>query len=192
MTPIWGWNLKYGQSFLSGFFAASLVLAVVAYIDSDQAKAFHQQKQMQVLDKLFTVRAKLESELNTRLSLVHGLAALAKSQPNFSAQDFQIFAQDLAEEQPDIRSLQLAPKGVVTYVYPLKGNEAVVGHDLLADPKRSEMALKAIQRRELTVLGPLELKQGGACPDCSPPNLFCLPKGRFGRKSLLGVCDGPY
>jgi len=153
--------LRYGRSLLSGFLATLLVLLVVIYEDYDQEKAFRQVTQNQVLDKLSTVRAQLESELNSRLSLVHGLAALAKSQPNFSPRDFYIFAKDLNEGHDGIRSLQLAPQAVVKYVYPLKGNEAALGHDLLADPKRKDVVLKSIKTHQFILTGPVKLRQGG-------------------------------
>ncbi|MEG0178785.1 MAG: sensor domain-containing diguanylate cyclase [Oscillospiraceae bacterium] len=59
-----------------------------------------------------------------------------------------------------IRSLQLAPKGVVTYVYPLKGNEQAFG-DLFSDPDRCKEAEYARDSGNMTLAGPYELTQGG-------------------------------
>ncbi len=49
---------------------------------------------------------------------------------------FQRFARSLDQDQVGIRSLQLAPGAVITYVYPHEGNEQIIGHDLLAAPER--------------------------------------------------------
>lgn len=153
--------LKLAQSIFLGIFAAIFVLAVVVYEDVAQEAAFHQQNKNHVLDKLNIVRARLESELNARLALVHGLAAFAKSQRKFTEHDFNVFAKDLSEEFPNIRSLQLAPKAIVTYVYPKKGNLSVVGLNLLADPKSREDVMRIISEHRFHVSGPTELKQGG-------------------------------
>lgn len=60
-----------------------------------------------------------------------------------------------------IRNLTLAPEGVVRYVYPLEGNEAAIGHNLLADPDRILEAAMAKESNQLTLSGPYELRQGG-------------------------------
>jgi hypothetical protein len=45
-------------------------------------------------------------------------------------------------------------------MYPLKGNEAVIGLDQLKDPVRRPAALTTIASGNLTMQGPLMLKQG--------------------------------
>jgi len=59
-----------------------------------------------------------------------------------------------------VASLQLTPQGVVRSFYPVQGNEQAVAHNLLKDPARRAAALETIERGELTVQGPLYLKQG--------------------------------
>lgn len=60
-----------------------------------------------------------------------------------------------------IQSVQLAPNGVVSEIYPDKGNEA--GKiDLLNDEKRSEISNYAKKYHTTITQGPFELKQGGS------------------------------
>ena len=60
-----------------------------------------------------------------------------------------------------IQSVQLAPNGVVTEIYPDKGNEA--GKiDLLNDSNRSEISNYAKKYHTIIIQGPFELKQGGS------------------------------
>lgn len=149
------------HSLLSGFLMASLALVLVFFEDIYQTSSYEQEMHLRVFDRINTIRANIEAEINTHLSLVHGLAAFAKSQPDFSATDFSVFAKDLSEEQHNIRSFQLAPKGIVRFIYPIKGNEAAMGHDLLKDSKRAEAANRSIKEHKMIVVGPLNLKQGG-------------------------------
>lgn len=77
-----------------------------------------------------------------------------------SVKNFNEIAKLLFANDPSIRSLQLAPDGVVTYVYPLKGNENAFG-DLFSDPDRKTEAEYARDTGEMTLAGPFELSQGG-------------------------------
>lgn len=76
--------------------------------------------------------------------------------------DFDAVGEQLLEAFPLARAVELAPAGVVRKVYPLQGNESIIGHDLLKDRERNREAHTAVARRQLTVAGPFELIQGGA------------------------------
>ena len=70
-------------------------------------------------------------------------------------------ATEMINNYRGISNLQLAPNGVVTQIYPLGGNEAAIGHDLLNDPRRRIEAQAAIESRKLTLAGPFTLVQRG-------------------------------
>lgn len=60
-----------------------------------------------------------------------------------------------------IQSVQLAPNGVVTEIYPEEGNET--GKiDLLKDSKRGEISNYAKDHNITVIQGPIKLKQGGS------------------------------
>ncbi|KAG2447582.1 hypothetical protein HYH02_007505 [Chlamydomonas schloesseri] len=79
-----------------------------------------------------------------------------------------------------IASLQLAPNGVTQAIYPLAGNQAAIGHDLLADPSRREDALRTIAYGNLTVGGPYQLLQGGFGVVLRQPVFVTPPSGAAG------------
>ena len=138
-----------------------LILGMVWQIDISENRRYQQSLRTQYLDKVSLARAKLESSLNARLHLVRGLAAFTKSKPTFDFGDFQKFVHDLLSGMSGIRSLQLAPAGIVTFIYPIEGNMAAIGHNLLADPKRKQAVQMAIDKRKFIIAGPLPLRQGG-------------------------------
>ena len=71
---------------------------------------------------------------------------------------FDIIAENLMSDS--IESVQLAPNGVVTDIYPAEGNEA--GKiDLLHDKDRKEISCYARDNHATITQGPFELKQGG-------------------------------
>lgn len=161
-------NIERFFSIAFGALGAVLCMGVVLFFDAEVVKRHLGEQRTEVIDKLSTTRAKIEAALNSRLSLVEGMAAFVKSaedirnnQLEVFSERFQTFSSKILKDIKGIRSLQLAPDGVVTYINPLKGNEAALGHDLRADPARRDAAEQAIRERKLIVAGPVELRQGG-------------------------------
>ena len=151
--------------------AALLVMVgalVVAYAEHTQ---YRERVRAQTVSDVSNVRAALESALANRLVLPDALAALSIAHRGDVASEFDHFARGLAEshrsylgatgDDAAVRSLQLAPDAVVTFVFPLEGNEAALGHDLLADPVRGPAVRRAIDERRFVLAGPFELVQGG-------------------------------
>lgn len=74
---------------------------------------------------------------------------------------FNDLAEELIGSFPLLRALELAPGGVIKHVFPMRGNEVIIGHDLLVDKTRNREVHLAHARRQMTVAGPLTLRQGG-------------------------------
>ena len=100
--------------------------------------------------------------------------AFVKANPNFTEQEFTVYANALQENLKGLRSLQLAPKGVVRYVTNLEQNRAALGHDLFADPKRRVFVEQAVKDRRYVIAGPIKLIQGGTAIIARRP--IFLPK----------------
>lgn len=111
--------------------------------------------------RLQSARVKLEAALNSRLHMVRGLAAFVQTHEEFTEELFMDFALALEEGLDGVRSLQLAPDAVVTYVTHPERNVGALGHDLLADPNRRELVQHVIDERLYLIAGPLKLVQGG-------------------------------
>ncbi|MFQ5993294.1 MAG: PAS domain S-box protein, partial [Nitrospiraceae bacterium] len=101
----------------------------------------------------------LERQLERSLSSTFALASVLRRSGRID--NFDALAAEIMKNYGGISSLQLAPNGVVTQIYPVEGNQEAIGHDLLNDPRRRAEALKAIESRQLTLAGPLTLIQGG-------------------------------
>lgn len=94
------------------------------------------------------------------LSATYALAAMVR-QGGGQIEEFDAIAAQLMPFYPGASSLQMAPNGVIRQVYPLKGNEKVVGYNLLADPAQIYGASLARDSGQLTLVGPFNLIQGG-------------------------------
>ncbi len=74
---------------------------------------------------------------------------------------FDSVAQQLLSVNEYIDVVELVEGGVITHVYPLKGNESVIGFNILTDSARKSGAITTIQKRDFYISGPIHLKQGG-------------------------------
>lgn len=110
------------------------------------------------LAQAFALR--ISQRTSETVSPVYMLASLVK-QNTGNIPDFEKVASDLISEFPLVRALELAPAGVVRQVYPLHGNEAIIGHDLLKDKERNREAHIALAKRQMMLAGPFDLIQGG-------------------------------
>ncbi len=75
--------------------------------------------------------------------------------------DFEEYARDLYSLLGGITNLQLAPNGVIAKIYPLKGHEKALGHDIFNADSRKKEAFLAKKSKKLTLAGPFTLIQGG-------------------------------
>lgn len=102
---------------------------------------------------------KLQYAINSRILKTEILRLILIEQKG-TMNDFDNIAEKICAGDSSIRSIQLAPDGVVTMVYPLKGNENAFV-DLFHDEERRTEAENARDSGKTTLAGPLELYQGG-------------------------------
>lgn len=146
---------------LGALLMGSAVLVGGILLESEHAQTVRAAAVTKMLREVSVLRARVESALNAKLYLVQSLNALVHAEPSINDVTFQQFAEELGLNIRSIRSLQLAPDGVVRYVWPLETNSKAIGHDLLADPRRKSAAELAISTRSIWLAGPFELIQGG-------------------------------
>jgi len=81
-------------------------------------------------------------------------------QSNGQVENFEQFAASIVDD-PAIVNILIAPDGVVSNVYPLEDNQAVVGLDFLAEGAGNAEAVQAIETGQLVLGGPFESVAGG-------------------------------
>ncbi|WP_342306201.1 CHASE domain-containing protein [Methanolobus sp. ZRKC5] len=125
-------------------------------------------QQAQVEMQLISYGAALTNQVNLHLSHLKGLEAFAQANPTENELDanFESFASGLYFGTSVVRSIQLFPTFTEVYVYPVSGNEAVVGRNLddLINDERPQVRIdvqRTIQTQEVAISGPYELRQGG-------------------------------
>lgn len=102
----------------------------------------------------------LENDIEEIYGMVSTLEIVLADGDNWRVLDFDKTAERLIKYHPYIESLQLAPQGKVTNVYPFDGNKAVF-LDLLQDEKRGPISRYAKDTGKAIIQGPFDLVQGG-------------------------------
>jgi two-component system, sensor histidine kinase ChiS len=164
------------------YFAASLAVAVVLaitwVIDRTERQRFQEQNRADVLNQLSTVRARLEGKLNQRLFLERGLVGYVSTiNPNLDQKQFESLASVIVAQQPGIRSVALYKNTIVSHMYPLAGNERVIGLSPMILPGEREAIERAIRTRSTVVAGPLDLQPQGIAFISRTP-IFLTPPGK--------------
>ena len=127
---------------------------------------FYKEEQMFLLREKVTaeankVKTALTSEINSSLNLVLGMVGYLNIVDEITDEDFQKIAKVIVRESGIIRNIALAPANVISYIYPLKGNENALGLDYMKNEEQKDAVLRAINSGSTIIAGPVNLVQGG-------------------------------
>ncbi|WP_432628079.1 ATP-binding protein [Brotaphodocola sp.] len=105
--------------------------------------------------------SRVESQLNRYLAESDLMKKMVESGLEVDSSQFALLSQFMQDEKNVIEAHEIAKDGIVNLVYPLKGNEASVGLNMLEHPERRQEARLAKESGHYTIAGPFELVQGG-------------------------------
>lgn len=151
---------------------AALVASTILLLALWQASRWYEALLLSESKAQAAVRASLRGNalslaIGRRFALLQGLHAYVQAEAytlDLQAK-FEVFAAELyqAPSARGVRNIALAPDGRVCCVYPLAGNEEMIGYVPLDDPRtkvRRDVE-RAIASDEIILSGPIDLVQGG-------------------------------
>ncbi len=121
----------------------------------------HHSNVSKVTSQLSEIRATLESQITHDLLLVQGAVNFFSVNPDLSTSNFNRLAQITMKNNHHLRNLSVAQDYVIRYVYPLRGNEQILGLDYRTIPDQWEQVKKIGENGEMSIHGPINLIQGG-------------------------------
>ena len=151
----WFFNRPKLTSILTFLFLSYIVGFVVVL----QYQVIKEDEQRQMDTILHVVQQNIEQSLKNcyttslTLALTIGESGVPKN--------FDYVSKSLIATNPTIHTVQLVPKGIIKYIYPMAGNEEAMNLNILTSPHLNKEAFKSITTRKMYFAGPLELKQGG-------------------------------
>ena len=105
--------------------------------------------------------SRVESQLSKYLAESDLMKQIVEKEYDIDNEQFDKLAELMQEDEDVIEARELAEDGVVSRIYPMEGNEAAMGLDMLQNPARKKEARLARLSGEYTIAGPYELVQGG-------------------------------
>ncbi|MCO7225410.1 EAL domain-containing protein [Pleionea sp. CnH1-48] len=153
--------LKGQGSWIVIIACSTLVLVVTVLFERDYIKRTLEQRKVDTLSRLSLVRAGLEGQLTSNLAYLYGLAAFIEQSPELQREQFDRFVKPVMEKEDLLLNMAAAPDMVVRYVYPLRGNESVIGLDYNKNKEQRAVVMLLKRTGRLMIAGPVNLVQGG-------------------------------
>lgn len=152
------WFIKRPR--ISGFFVSVLLTVIVCIIAFQRYEMIRNAEKREMYNMLDVVHRNLEQSIKNcyTTALTMALTLNDKGEPR----NFDVIGAKLLQTNTIIDAVELVPNGVIRYIYPLTGNEAAMGFDILKSPSHREEALRSLNSGQMYFAGPLELQQGGS------------------------------
>lgn len=136
-----------------------LLLTLTQYLSYQRYLLLSDAAQQELTNKANQVKEGLQTVVQHSYSVTQTLAFIVEKYG--PPDDFDNVADLLLKANQYIDAIQLTKGGVITNIYPLEGNESVIGFDILLDSARKSGAVATIEKKSFFVSGPINLKQGG-------------------------------
>lgn len=140
-----------------------------------------------VVSEMATRRARLEGVFQSSFSATEGMVHLIAYQGGISREAFAALTSQILSEHPAIRHLALAPDNVVRMVYPLPGNESLLGFDYRSIPAQWQTVERSRELRKPLLAGPVQLVQGGRALIIRTPVFSARPRDSQTQERYWGT-----
>jgi PAS domain S-box-containing protein len=157
LKKIYNWSLLKPVSM--GLLVFLLLCSLCGFLSYLRYQLLKNEERQAAHNVAESAKERLQQSLQYSLSATQALALTIKD--NGFPDNIDSIAEAILHINKHIDALQLVPGGIIRYVYPLKGNEAVLNYDIFADSTRNKEAYKAVTERKLYFAGPFQLRQGG-------------------------------
>lgn len=155
-------NFKERYAFFAWAFILTISIIIgLLVVESTENKRFLENQRKSIVEQLGTIRARLESVLNSELLLARSIIIEVETNTDITKDRFFKIAQHFMKASNHIRNIGLAKGTVLTYVCPIKGNEKAIGLDYKKIDAQWPAVQRVIEGRKTVVAGPLNLVQGG-------------------------------
>lgn len=141
---------------------AAFLLSIPIHILREQYdyQAQLEQKAL-VMEQVSSIRDDFQAQLDTSLFYADFFEMIVRQDPFIAESELREYARFIVDRNELIDNVSVARDGVIHFVYPLQGNEAVIGLDLTSDDNLNHAIQATPDGRSGVTQGPLESVQGG-------------------------------
>ena len=134
-----------------------VVTGSVCFLNREQEK----EEKLKAVYAAESTISRVKFQLNRYLAESELVKNIIESGYDIDGEKFSILSQMMQDKQNVIEAHELAKDGIVSHIYPMKGNEEAMGLNMLEHPDRKKEANLAKTSGQYTIAGPFPLVQGG-------------------------------
>ncbi|MDO9415748.1 bifunctional diguanylate cyclase/phosphodiesterase [Pararhizobium sp.] len=147
-------------SFVPAAIATAVILLAAFIIENQNQRTFHNELKANVTSELNLVKTRLRGEINANVAVIRSFANTLSATPDLPQALFDMQANKLLMQNPQLLRLSTAPKAVITMVFPHRGNEQMIGTDFKRF-KSSRLAMDMARNLLRPIIaGPVRLPSG--------------------------------
>jgi len=146
---------------LTGLFLVTIGLEYIRVVEKEKDDLDN------YLDHL---KAEIDKRLNQRIFNVRGFIPYIQLNPDMTQDEFVEYASRLiSEDDIVIKDVTFATDTTITHYYPVEGNEAIMGVDLLTLPGQDVIVQMVKDKGQIVIDGPFQIVEGGPGIICRIP-----------------------
>lgn len=120
------------KSVMIALCAFIIIIGSYHILSKQHLNSIEQTNRLVAMQELTVISDQIQMSLNLDLQFANFFAFLIANDPHLDTAFITDISKPILEEHRSIQNIALAPGGIVSYVYPLEGNEDLLGYDLLA------------------------------------------------------------
>jgi PAS domain S-box-containing protein len=143
----------------SGFILTFVILFAVVFISFQRYHILKEDQEKEMSIVLDNIHEDIEDTLKKSYSTLDLLSQTVNDEG--VVRNFDIIARHSLALNPTVSVVELAPNGIVKYIYPIDRNEDAINLNILKTKSYQEDAQKSIKNKQIYFSGPFNLIQGG-------------------------------
>lgn len=151
---------QWPAKLLSLLFFLSVVSAI-EFFHAKQLTFLKNESYSEAKKQLSIIRSRIEATIVSDMYVLNNFSTLVTINPNGDQKGWDQIAQNIIRDGFHIRLIGLAENDVLNFVYPMEGNEQILGIDYRDYPIQWESVEIARNIGNTFIAGPFELFQGG-------------------------------
>ncbi|MGH1446964.1 MAG: ATP-binding protein [Cognatishimia sp.] len=158
---------KRNKVLWASYYASSLILICLLtatfwfFFERQRLADVDARARAEIQQGLDELASSLEMHISHNAHVLRAMESMLSLDPNMSKAQFARIAEAFFADHSEFKSVAVAPDLFVDRVYPLEGNEAVLGLDYRKRPDQLDAVQRATEAAGVVVAGPVNLVQGG-------------------------------
>jgi PAS domain S-box-containing protein len=148
-----------GKPKMVGALVFIFLLLIIGFITNQKYQIIKENERQEMLSVLNVVKQNIDQSLKNSYTAALTLALTLNDEGK--PVNFEKVGAQLVGSNPMLQAVELLPRGTIRYVFPLRGNEMVLGMNVLKGADQVTIdALKTVRYRKMYFSGPIKLRQG--------------------------------